>query len=39
MGGAKREMMEAEERGWSADDKFVCDACHQHRQVLQHHEY
>lgn len=27
MGGAKREMMEAEARGWSADDKFVCDDC------------
>jgi len=27
MGGAKRAMMEADERGWTADDKFVCDKC------------
>lgn len=27
MGGAKTEMMEADERGWSTDEKFVCDDC------------
>src|SRR5689334_15739109 len=27
MGGAKRAMMEAEDRGWSADEKFVCARC------------